>query len=671
MNKKLTKNAEHAQSVHCPSSRFSQTKYEGKVRQIRYDAFRKELPFFYGILVANSCGLVYTHIRYTAAWLGIYVPLALGGVCIFRIIYWIRRTGAGFSALSTGNAVKVRLGFGFSLAMGYVGWGLLIYPYGDVFARCHVAISVFMAVLGCIFCLAYMRAALAIVGLVSIIPFIPLVLLSLRNREYGLTVIAIDLAMLACAMALVMRGYSGRLIDLMRSQHDLLKKQEEAEFLHEENFRLANIDALTLLPGRPRFLAELNALLLTNSTTQSGFAVGMLKIDGLNPINYLFGHEFRDSVVKEVGLRLSLLANPDFIIARTGDRTFGLLVRSNVTALQLQDMGALICTRLEQPYELSSKVARLSVSVGFALYPEAGITAEHLYATAEIARQHAKSARQGHTVVFARNHRDAIKRDSEIEHHLRKANLEQELSVFFQPIFDVASKGIVAFEALARWKSPVLGSIPPADFLAIAERSHLIHTLTNVLLRKTLDAAAVWPPQIRVSFNLSARDLSSTDAISSIVDTVLASGVTPRRVNFEVTETALISDIDRAGEALLALKRMGAQIYLDDFGTGYSNLSYIHRLPIDVVKIDRSFITDVVDQRTARIVVQTIVDLCARLSLECIAEGVETASQVNALLSVGCGVMQGYFFGRPVPSSDVLDLFLSNGFMKEYSGPRS
>ncbi|MCG5074132.1 putative bifunctional diguanylate cyclase/phosphodiesterase [Paraburkholderia tagetis] len=641
------------------------------IEKAKYDAFRTELPFLYGILIAIACGLALTHVRYAPSWLAIYLPLPLGAACVVRMVYWLRTTGWRRPATSSGNPVRIRLGLGAVLAFGFACWALALYPYGDALAKSNVAVGVFGAAVGCAFCLVYMRARPVVVTIVALAPFAPLILFSLLNGEYASTAIAIDLVLMAGALAFVFRGYYARLAQLIRSQQRLARRREWAARLAEENFRLANVDALTLLPNRQRFFLDLDALLQARSGDRSAFAVGLLEVDGLKPLDHLFGREFRDHVLKEVGRRLSLLANPDVIIARAGDRTFGLIVRGNVMDSQLRQMGTMIRFHLEQPYNVSEKLARLSVSVGFAVYPEAGAIAQHLYERAEFALQHAKTVRRGDTVVFEQGHEKAIRRESEIEHHLRRADLEKELSVHFQPIFDVSSKGIVAFEALARWKSPVLGVIPPTDFVAVAERTHLIHALTGVLLRKTLDAASAWPAQIRVSFNLSARDLSSPGAIDTIIGIVLASGIAAHRINFEVTETALINDIDRAGEALLALKRTGAHIYLDDFGTGYSNLNYIHRLPLDVVKIDRSFIADIAEQESARIVVQTIVDLCHRLSLDCIAEGVETASQVNVLVRAGCSVMQGYFFGRPIGGSDVVDSFLSNGFLNEFSGHHS
>jgi predicted signal transduction protein with EAL and GGDEF domain len=320
---------------------------------------------------------------------------------------------------------------------------------------------------------------------------------------------------------------------------------------------------------------------------------------------------------------------------------------------------------LRRPYELADGTARLSASLGVAVFPDAGKTAVELSERADYALSFAKNHRRGGTAIFSSEHETQIRRFNEIEQGLKLADFEREFSVFFQPIFDVSSKRIVAFEALARWTSPTLGTISPADFLAVAERTDLIHSLTQVLLRKALEAATTWPPQMRIAINLSARDVGSPEAIDGVIRTVLASGVAPRRINFEVTETALIQHVSSARETLGILKNLGAEVSLDDFGTGYSSLSYVHRLPIDTLKVDRSVIADIVDYPAARAVVKSIIDLCKNLGLTCVGEGVETASQVNALLGLGCSVMQGYFFGRPIAGTDVLEAFVMNGFLNE------
>lgn len=207
---------------------------------------------------------------------------------------------------------------------------------------------------------------------------------------------------------------------------------------------------------------------------------------------------------------------------------------------------------------------------------------------------------------------------------------------------------ILGFEALARWTHERLGEVPPAEFIACAERSNRILVVSEVLLKKALAEARRWPDDTWVSFNLSARDIGSPEATQRIADIVLASGVPPHRIEMEITETALVSDFDLASESLRLLKQLGVRIALDDFGTGFSSLTYVHRLPLDKIKIDRSFVSDIVHNATGQSVVKSIVDLCRNLDLDCVVEGAEDEEQVRILHELGCRKMQGYLFGKPM-----------------------
>jgi predicted signal transduction protein with EAL and GGDEF domain len=232
------------------------------------------------------------------------------------------------------------------------------------------------------------------------------------------------------------------------------------------------------------------------------------------------------------------------------------------------------------------------------------------------------------------------------------------MSLNFQPIVDVERGKVVGFEALARWVSPILGRVAPDVFIRVAERSDLINRLTRTLLRQALDAAKTWPSDIRVSFNLSMRDLVSREAILGIVAIIEDSGIATSRIELEVTETALIQDFDQANESLLTLRALGLGISLDDFGTGYSSLSYVQQFPIDTLKIDRSFVRDVETKPSCRAIVKSVIDLCRNLKLTCVVEGMETEDQVCVLRALGCTTMQGYLFGKPMPAGEVL------GFLK-------
>jgi predicted signal transduction protein with EAL and GGDEF domain len=234
--------------------------------------------------------------------------------------------------------------------------------------------------------------------------------------------------------------------------------------------------------------------------------------------------------------------------------------------------------------------------------------------------------------------------------------LESELWIAFQPIVDVLNNRVIAFEALARWHSAELGPIGPDVFIPIAERSQMIGRVTEILLAQALAAARHWPASIGLSFNLSAQDLITVDTMGAVRRIVAESGVAPSRIAFEVTETALLADFDQAVRAVDSLHALGASIALDDFGTGYSSLGYVQRLPLDKIKIDRRFVADADVNRTSANIVKIIVDLCRNLDLVCVVEGVETESQLRAIVSLGCRFVQGYVLSRPVAADAVLGL---------------
>jgi predicted signal transduction protein with EAL and GGDEF domain len=233
------------------------------------------------------------------------------------------------------------------------------------------------------------------------------------------------------------------------------------------------------------------------------------------------------------------------------------------------------------------------------------------------------------------------------------------LWIAYQPIIDAETQQPASFEALARWKSPELGNVPPMSFIVAAERSGMIGQLTPLLLRKALEGAATWPEHVRISFNLSAVDVASPLSILKIIAVVQQSKVKASRIDFEITETAVMGNLAQATEALNALKALGARISLDDFGTGYSSLSCIRELPLDKVKIDRSFISKIETDSAARLILRTMLGLCNGLGHDCIVEGVESGEQVDFLRKEHCRFMQGYFFAKPMGIEQVGDYLAS------------
>lgn len=308
---------------------------------------------------------------------------------------------------------------------------------------------------------------------------------------------------------------------------------------------------------------------------------------------------------------------------------------------------------LRKTFELTGAAVQISGSVGFTVFPELAGDAVELFEQADYALYHSKRTSRGSAVLFSAKHQDEIHRNGRIEYALRVADLNNELSVVFQPIVDARTDRVIAFEALARWNSESLGDVSPGHFVPVAERSGLINRLTRVLLEKALTAATRWPDHIRLSFNLSNHDISSPEGVIRIMGIILKSGVEPNRVDFEITDTAIMRDFEQAKSAINTLKTFGCGISLDDFGTGYSSLSQLHALPLTKIKIDRSFVTELHQRPASYKIVKSLIALSRDMELGCVIEGVETEQELKALLQLGGFEIQGYYYSPPLPELEL------------------
>jgi diguanylate cyclase (GGDEF)-like protein len=420
-----------------------------------------------------------------------------------------------------------------------------------------------------------------------------------------------------------------------------------AERLHSEAMAMAHCDALTGLPNRRSFFAEIEA------QKDQVFDLALIDLDGFKPVNDIYGHSVGDELLIAVSRRLSEQCGTDGFAARMGGDEFAVILRGKRSERQLHAFGTVLCDALRETYLLGSVAATISASIGFVRSQGKGSTASQLLERADYALYFAKQNLRGAPVIFTAAHEAEMHDFSVVDQTLRAADLDRELSIVFQPQVDAIHNRTVSFEALARWTSPQLGDVRPDVFIKAAERSGLITGITLILLEKALARVSSWSNDMRVSFNLSARDLRSAISINNIREAVKRSGVDPRRIEFEITETAMLTDFEQACAALQQLKSLGCRIAIDDFGSGYSSFSYIHRLPVDKIKIDRSFVTQLVKHGSAVKIIQTIIDLCRNLRLDCVIEGVETERELNQLLQVKARYIQGYLFARPMPAEQI------------------
>ncbi len=426
-----------------------------------------------------------------------------------------------------------------------------------------------------------------------------------------------------------------------------------ADANRDQALSLATYDALTSLPNRRAFLTALDASL----SRVGPFFLGLVDLDGFKPINDIYGHNSGDLVLSEVARRLVDICGPKAVVARLGGDEFAVIL-PGLYEKELRARGDALCAALAEPYALDGETAYLSASIGFTERAADDDNASRLLERADYALYEAKERGRGIAILFDRGHEALVRSTKAVEQALRGIDGEKELTLAFQPQHDIAKGRTVAFEALARWHSEKLGRVAPDVFIRAAERSGLITSLTPLLLTKALTAAKAWPADIRIAFNLSARDLLSPKGVDRLIAVVKASTVSPRRIEFEITETAMLTDFAQAQKAISRLSDMGCRIALDDFGSGYTNFSYLNRVKVHTVKIDRSFVLELSKTDRARKVIKSIIELAGNLGMEHVVEGVETADELRELRSVGATQVQGYFFGKPMPAEDI-DAFLA------------
>ena len=438
-------------------------------------------------------------------------------------------------------------------------------------------------------------------------------------------------------------------------------KQEERVLRQARDTAMAesHTDPLTGLANRRWFFAELTKLHEQSKATGGAFAIGIIDLDGFKPVNDTFGHMTGDRVLTEAAQRLKEACGDDIILARLGGDEFGFILSGSPTRDELRWLGAAISDIIRLPYAVGSSQALLGSSIGVAGYPQSANDPQALFERADYALYHAKRHQRGQMVIFSTEHEEQIRSHSVIEQALQNADLDAELSMVFQPIVDITTGRVRAFEALARWQSPTLGHVSPDRFIPVAERAGHVRGVTKTLLKKALAALAQWPADIRMSFNLSAHDLSDSETVVQIIAIINRSRVDPKRIDFEITETAVAHDFKQAQVAVQTLKALGAGISLDDFGTGYSSLSHVHRLPLDKIKVDRSFITDIGSNPVSLKIVKSLTALCADMGLDCIIEGVETSAQLATLRDLGCRMVQGYYFAKPMTEAEVPEYLAS------------
>ena len=425
-----------------------------------------------------------------------------------------------------------------------------------------------------------------------------------------------------------------------------LEKGELIERLQHE----ATHDALTGLPNRAHLQSELVENLSNVAEGRSqGFAVMILDLDGFKDVNDTFGHEHGDILLVEVGQRLVAAVGDNAFVSRLGNDEFAVVATDVANPHGARELGSRLLASLEQPISMAGFDLEMGASVGVSLAPEHGDEPSILMKHADIAMHEAKSATRGISIYEPRTDAPNARKLAMVS-ELRAALHQHQITVHVQPQADADTGMVRSLEALARWTHPELGPISPDEFVPIAERSGLIRPLTLTVLEDTLAGFAAWQPHgvKAVAVNLSARSLMDFGLITDVQDVLERNRMQPESLILEITESAVMADPARAIRLLHQLHDMGVGLSLDDFGTGYSSLSYLKKLPVQEVKIDRSFVTGLQLGSEDFAIVRSIVDLGTNLGLDIVAEGVEDQSTWTLLHEIGCTRIQGWHLARPM-----------------------
>lgn len=617
-------------------------------------AFLPRMPWIYAILIVNLSGLLAaTHdsLTYlTSAGVVLLVVLAV------RLVHWTLLPKRSLSETDVGKELRNIFIVGALLCTGYCLWTFALYAQSDIEDRNHIVLFASLAALGCSFALSPMPSA-------SKMPLyllaLPLAVLLISTRQIAFMGMGATLLTLIYVALRLIKAENVTFRRLVNSRFDLELEKRRAEGAERSALRerslarkLAETDVLTGLANRRALLGKIEA---HARGRVERLAVALVDLDGFKPVNDTFGHGAGDALLVEISQRLRAIIDPLGTVARLGGDEFAVLL-PDCDETDARAVIAEVMAEIERPCRYEGRTLRVSACAGIAC----GLADEHdptkPIRMADIALFAAKSNGRGKLEVYMHELETEIARRAEIEIALRGSQIEEEIDVAFQPILDLEALEVRSFEALARWKHSKLGWISPSEFIPISEKISALEILTPILLRRASTEASRWPARIRLSFNMSAVELCSERSADQIIDLVSGGGLDPRRLQIEVTETAILADFDAARRNLAALRERGVLIVLDDFGAGFASISYLREMQFDAVKLDGSLLTAATPEAGGIPLLRGVLELCRSVGLPCVAEHVETEDQVAMLRHLGCTYGQGYWLAPPLSAESAHQL---------------
>jgi len=444
----------------------------------------------------------------------------------------------------------------------------------------------------------------------------------------------------------------GEQVGVRSTNMDITQRKEDAAHIE----RMAFYDPLTELPNRRSLVHHIRSEIGNTDRTGEPFAVLFLDLNRFKHINDSFGHSFGDRLLKLIAERLYAACHEQCMVSRFGGDEFIILMRGLQDTGLAAEMAKQLLLVIEQPLELDGVDLHVSASIGIAFYPDDGSDEESLIRNADVAMYKTKKDTGGNVRVYSADFSDEATHLVTTESRIQKGILNREFVAYYQPKVDMRNGKVIGMEALARWLHPELGMIAPGEFIPVAEETGQINILGWQVLEQVLADVCRWQEEgiaVPAAINVSARQFADHDFCKHLVQLIADSGCAHTLLEIEITEQVFLGDIETAADRLRYLRSAGLTIALDDFGTGYSSFNYIKQLPIDTLKVDRSFISHIDSDRTEFAIIKALVSLCQDLRLNMVVEGIETPLQREALVSLGCDKGQGYHFFRPMPSNEI------------------
>jgi len=463
-----------------------------------------------------------------------------------------------------------------------------------------------------------------------------------------------------------LRDKKGIAIKISGSVTDISDQKDFEEKIN----KLKYYDILTDIPNRKLFINTLENEIIKAKNKEVKHAVLFIDLDNFKEINDTLGHNYGDKLLKNVATLITASIRKGDLVSRVGGDEFFILLRNIKEHSEISKLCERLLKVLDCDISIDNKHVYTSASIGIAVFPSDGDETSILFKNADTAMYSAKYNGKGKYCFFNKSMSDVVARRVQIEKGLRSAIDNNELEIHYQPQIDIINNKIKGFEALLRWNSSELGRVTPAEFIPVAEKSGLIIPIGYWIIKKVCLQNSIWKSKgylyDTIAINLSAIQLLNDKFEQTLKNIITETKINPKFVELEITESILLKDFDKSVRLLTAIRDLGINIALDDFGTGYSSLSYLKQLPINTLKIDKSFIDNILTNEREKAILDGIVQLAQKIDLVVIAEGAEIKEQINMLKKMGCNQIQGYYFSKPLPPAEIEEKFLKTNWIELY-----